>query len=233
MGEAIILAGGLGTRLRAVVNDVPKCMAPVAGHPFLYYLLQHLQKYGIRHVILSLGYRHEVVTDWVKCLQGLRTEIDFSVEDSPLGTGGAIRKALTLVEGEDTLVLNGDTFFDVELNRFLICHRQSGLPLSLALKPMEKFERYGNVSLGTNGIIEAFHEKRYCDRGYINGGVYIINKHEKLFRGCPEKFSFETHILQQKVHEGCLNGFVSDGYFIDIGIPEDYERANRDFADWK
>ncbi len=229
MDEAIVLAGGLGTRLRSVVSDVPKCMAPVAGRPFLYYILQYLRKYEVTHVVLSLGYKHEVVTDWVRRQQGICAEVTFSIEDSPLGTGGAIRKALTYVEGRDTLVLNGDTFFNVELDKFRAVHRQSGLPVSLALKPMEKFERYGNVELGTDGIVSAFHEKGYCEKGYINGGVYMVNKEEGLFQKCPEKFSFETDILQQRVHLRLLNGFISEGYFIDIGIPEDYEKANRDF----
>ena len=233
MNEAIVLAGGLGTRLRSVVNDVPKCMAPVAGRPFLYYILQYLQKHGVDRVVLSLGYKYEVVTDWVGRQRDFHGEVAFSIEDSPLGTGGAIRKALACVEREDVLVLNGDTFFDVDLERFRVFHRQSGLPVSLALKPMERFERYGNVEMGAGGKIEAFHEKKYCDKGYINGGVYMVNRDEKLFCGCPEKFSFETDILQQKVQSGCLNGFVSEGYFIDIGIPEDYEKANNDFADWK
>lgn len=232
MKEAIILAGGLGTRLRSVVSDVPKCMAPVAGHPFLYYIFQYLRQYEITHVVLSLGYKHEIVTDWVR-QQGFGSGVTFSIEESPLGTGGAIRKALTYIQGKEALVLNGDTFFEVDLDRFYAFHLQSQLPVSLALKPMEKFERYGNVELDADGVIRAFHEKKYCDKGYINGGVYWVNKDKTLFQGCPERFSFEADILQQKVQQGLLNGFVSEGYFIDIGIPEDYEKSNHDFADRK
>lgn len=226
--EAIILAGGLGTRLRSVVSDVPKCMAPVAGRPFLYYLFQYLKKNKVTHIVLSLGYKHEVVTHWLKD-QDFEMDFSFSIENTPLGTGGAIRKALTCIKGSTALVLNGDTFFEVDLEDFYTCHQRTHLPISLALKPMENFERYGNVELGTDGIIRTFHEKEHCDKGYINGGIYCVNKEERLFQGCPEKFSFETEVLQQKVQQRLLNGFISDGYFIDIGIPEDYEKANRDF----
>lgn len=230
MKEAIILAGGLGTRLRSVVSDVPKCMAPVTGRPFLYYIFQYLQKYSVDHIVLSLGYKHEAVTEWVK-QQGFSFKISFSIEESPLGTGGAIRKALACVAGEEALVLNGDTFFKVELDEFSAFHRQSHLPITLALKPMEDFDRYGNVEVTPGGVISAFHEKRHCKKGYINGGIYGVNKDEGLFQGYPEKFSFETDMLQQKVGLELLNGFISEGYFIDIGIPEDYEKANRDFRE--
>lgn len=226
--EAIVLAGGLGTRLRSVVSDVPKCMAPVAGHPFLYYILQYLQKNKVTHVVLALGYKHEIVTDWLK-KQDFGMDYSFSIEELPLGTGGAIRQALACIKEQTALVLNGDTFFGVNLQDFRACHLQSHKPVSLALKPMEDFDRYGNVEVTTGGLITAFHEKGHCDKGYINGGIYCMEKDTDLFLGCPGKSSFETDILQQKVRQGVLNGYISDGYFIDIGIPEDFEKANQHF----
>lgn len=226
--EAIILAGGLGTRLRTVVREVPKCMAPVAGHPFLRHVLRYLQENEVSHVVLALGYKHETVSAWVE-RQDFDMDFSFSVEDVPLGTGGALRKALAHIKGTTSFVLNGDTFFRVALKNFYLCHCRSRLPVTLALKPMQKFRRYGNVEIGPGGVIRTFHEKGYCDSGYINGGVYCVDKDEELFAGCAEAFSFERELLQRKVQQGIFNGFVSDSYFIDIGIPEDYEKANRDF----
>ncbi len=226
--EAIILAGGLGTRLRGVVSDVPKCMAPVCGRPFLSYLLEYLEKYGVDRVILALGYMHEIVEQWVEH-SGLNLEFVYSMETEPLGTGGAICKALEYAKGDEVLILNGDTFFDVDIDAFFRLHRLHGAILSMALKPMRNFERYGTVEINESGGVEAFREKKFCERGVINGGVYVIQKDNSIFDGLPARFSFEKEILEKLAGNGRLFGFVNEGYFIDIGIPEDYARAGRDF----
>lgn len=229
--EAIVLAGGLGTRLRSVVQDVPKCMAPVAGRPFLYYLLHYLEKYQVDHVVLALGYKHEVVLDWLQD-QVFKMEISWVIEEEPLGTGGAIFKACSSLREKQVLVLNGDTIFNIDLLSFYRMSEKVGKAILLALKPMVDFDRYGNVELGEENLVISFHEKRYCEKGYINGGIYMLNLASGLFDGCDKKFSFETDILQRRVHEGIIEGCISDGYFIDIGIPEDYERANRELCEY-
>ena len=229
--EVIILAGGLGTRLRSVVADVPKCMAPVANKPFLWYLLKYLTKFDITRVILSVGYLREVIFEWIReHKQEFPFEFDYAVEEEPLGTGGGIKLALSKTKDPYVLVLNGDTFFDVDLNTLCHYHYASKKSITLALKRMRNFSRYGTVNLDSvYGSIVSFNEKQYCDEGLINGGVYVINRDASIFEGLPEKFSFETAVLEPQCAAQNLQGIVQDGYFIDIGIPEDYERANYEF----
>ena len=224
--EVIILAGGLGTRLRDVVKDVPKCMAPVAGKPFLWYLLKYLAYFDVERVVLSVGYLRDVIIDWVDENGGeFPFCFDYAIETAPLGTGGGIKLALSKCHKNDIIVLNGDTFFNVNLDELYGQHRLYPSSITLALKPMEHFDRYGNV-LVNNSLIIAFEEKKHCERGLINGGIYVINRLDNMFNGLPERFSFETDVLQPQCVKGNLYGIVQNGYFIDIGIPEDYERAN-------
>ena len=226
--DAIILAGGLGTRLRSVVSNTPKCMAPVCGKPFLHYILVHLQRHGIKRVILSLGYLHEAVEEWV-AQEKYGIEFIYSVEKTPLGTGGGIKLALPHVNGENVLILNGDTFFDIDVEAFKAAHSAGGAALSVALKPMEKFDRYGDVTLNAEGYVVEFKEKQYCLRGQINGGCYILQKKCDWLDFLPEKFSFEKEVLEPRALKKEIFGFVSNGYFVDIGVPLDYEKANKDF----
>ena len=225
--EVVILAGGLGTRLRTVVSDLPKCLAPVAGKPFLWYILENLRRFDVSRVILSVGYLHEAVESWIGEHSGeYPFEFCFAVEETPLGTGGAIKLAASMAEGSELIVLNGDTFFDVDLDGLLDQRRRSGAAIALALKPMRDFDRYGTVDLGSDGIIRAFKEKQYCSEGLINGGVYAIDLRSNLFDGMPDKFSFEKEVLEPLCTERRLSGLVQQGYFIDIGIPEDYSKAD-------
>lgn len=230
--EVIILAGGLGTRLRSVVSEVPKCMAPIGEKPFLWYLLKYLTKYNVTRVILSVGHLRNVIIDWI---DGHGDEFpfafDYAVEKEPMGTGGGIKLALERCSQPDVAVLNGDTFFDVDLDELFRIHRLYPSSITLALKPMKDFERYGNVKMcDVDNRITAFEEKKHCEQGLINGGVYVINKLEPIFKGLPQKFSFETEVLQPQCVLGKLYGVVQNGYFIDIGIPEDYAKANMEFS---
>lgn len=229
--EVIILAGGLGTRLRSVVNEVPKCMAPIAGKPFLWYILESLTKYNVSKVVLSVGYLREVIFQWIdKVKDEFSFNFDYAIEEEPLGTGGGIRLALEKVKNDDVVVLNGDTFFDVDFDNLLSCHKKGNKSITLALKPMAQFDRYGTVDFNTEDrTITQFNEKQYCEKGLINGGVYIINHQISLFEGLPKKFSFEISILEKECKKGRLQGVVQEGYFIDIGIPEDYQKANKEF----
>ncbi len=225
--ETIILAGGLGTRLRSVVKEVPKCMAPIADKPFLWYLLKYLSRFDVSRVILSVGYLREVICKWIDEVKDeFPFEFDYAVEEVPLGTGGGIRLALSKTSDSDVVVLNGDTFFDVDLNALLEAHTRLNAAITLALKPMRKFDRYGRVVVDhKNNRIWQFKEKAYCEEGLINGGVYIIRRLEPVFEGLPEKFSFEDAVLEPQCQLGKLFGVIQNGYFIDIGIPEDYSRA--------
>ena len=226
--ECVVLAGGKGTRLRSVVSDLPKCMAPVAGRPFLAWLLDDLREAGFDHIILSLGYKHEAVEAWVATRPD-RDSITCVVEEEPLGTGGGVRLALRQAREDAVFILNGDTFFGVDYPAMQAFHRQSGAQATLALKPLRDFDRYGEVTLDGEGRITAFREKRPCAEGLINGGFYLLQR--DALAEMPERFSLEKDYFEPKAESAGLAGFRSEGYFIDIGIPADYARAQRDFAD--
>lgn len=222
--EAIILAGGLGTRLRSVVADVPKCMAPVAGKPFLHFVIEYLVGQGVDTFIFSLGYKSEMIIDYVND-QYPALNKRFSVEEEPLGTGGAIKQACSLVLAEDVLILNGDTIFTVDINTLLSFHQKSQSDCTLSLKPMQDFDRYGVVELHDDSSVSSFKEKQYYTSGLINGGVYALNVKGFLQEDLPAKFSFEKDYLEAFADKRKFHGIVQRQYFIDIGIPEDYERA--------
>lgn len=221
--DAIILAGGFGTRLRSVVSDVPKPMAPVANQPFLSYLLEYLKQYDINKVILSTGYKHQVIEEYFSTSYK-QINIRYSVEEEPLGTGGAIKKALSMIDSDHAIVLNGDTLFNINLSEFIDLHYKENADVTIALKFLTDFDRYGSVVLEENKII-GFEEKSYKSSGYINGGVYIINKQLLELYTLSSTFSFEKEILESKVDNLNIVGYKSSSYFIDIGIPEDYEKA--------
>ncbi|HET9278732.1 MAG TPA: nucleotidyltransferase family protein [Flavitalea sp.] len=225
--EAIILAGGLGTRLKEAVPDLPKCMAPVAGKPFLYYVISYFSKQGIEKFIFSLGYKHEIIQEYIA------NEFDtiqyvFSIEDEPLGTGGAIKLACTRASEKTALVLNGDTFFKIDISKLASFHHMCGADCTLSLKPMKKFQRYGVVSLKKDYSIESFSEKKYYDEGLINGGIYALNVKKFQSENLPEIFSFERDYLEALYKERRMYGVIQDEYFIDIGIPGDYRKAQEE-----
>ena len=219
----IILAGGFGTRLSTVVKNVPKPMAPINGKPFLYYIFKELQHQKIKQVVLSVGHLKEVIQDYFQD-KYLGISIQYAIENEPLGTGGGIKHAFNFVE-DDAFVLNGDTFFDIELSKL----KKTDADISIALKPMFNFDRYGTVELNNENRIVSFNEKKYCEHGLINGGVYYFKK--SLFDKIEteRKFSFEKDILEKHLHHLQIQGTVFDNYFIDIGIPEDYKQAQIDF----
>ena len=222
--EAIILAGGLGTRLRSVVPDLPKCMAPVNEKPFLTYVINHLLSQGIRHFIFSLGYKSEAIVEFL--------EKDFpsllfktSIEDEPLGTGGAVKKACGIAKDKSVLVTNGDTLFKIDITKVAGFHSLCGANCTLSLKPMTNFNRYGVVEIDNDNVIKSFKEKQHYESGLINGGVYALHVNKFLNEDLPEKFSFETDYLEKYYATRRMFGLPQDEYFIDIGIPEDYARA--------
>ncbi|MBS1584883.1 MAG: nucleotidyltransferase family protein [Bacteroidetes bacterium] len=227
--ECIVLAGGLGTRLRGAIGEnVPKCMAPVNGRPFLHYLFDYLSSQPCERVILSLGHKYEAILEWLQTEQRPFL-VDHVIEQEPLGTGGGIQLALEAAKGENVAVLNGDTMFKVNLKEQLNLHSSQEAETTLALKEMHNFDRYGVVNFDTDDFINSFEEKQQRDNGYINGGVYIVNRNSFLARQLPEKFSFEKDYLEAFVNEQKFCAYKSDAYFIDIGIPQDYEQAQQDF----
>jgi len=232
--EAIILAGGLGTRLQKVVGDIPKPMADINGKPFLAYLLNFLIEQGIEKVILSVGYKHEVIKSYFKD-RYKSLKIEYSIETEPLGTGGGIKKAAGLSGSETVFVLNGDTFFNISLEKLLLFHHANRSDITIALKPMRQFDRYGSVNINEENRITGFstkggyasggEEKKYKDFGAINAGVYVLNKSLFDEMKLPERFSFETDVLKRHYADKRFYGMEFDRYFIDIGLPEDYEKA--------
>ncbi len=318
--EVIVLAGGLGTRLRSVVKEIPKCLAPVNGRPFLGYLLDWLVSQEVNHVVFSVGYLREQVIDYVKSNQWSFT-YDFAVEEEPLGTGGGIRLALGKCHESQVFVVNGDTFYPVDLKSIPFT-----FAITLALKPMKDFDRYGSVSVAQpvvgnyfsgrypknqfpttstdptheenstktgqsdptsqppeknyfsgrypknqffsvstkptlsdpsshpseenyfsqdfaknqfssdstrpSLLIIEFKEKQYCSEGLINGGVYAIDRGRLELGSLPEKFSFEKEVLEPGAAIREIGGWVSNAYFIDIGIPEDYGKAQWALPAW-
>ena len=232
--EAVILAGGFGTRLQTVVSDVPKPMAPVNGKPFLNYVFSYLKHFGFTRVVLSTGYLSEKISNYYKDeYNGIK--VFYTKEETPLGTGGGIRFAMEKCETKNVLVLNGDSFFDVDLHKYYNQHVAFKSDCSLALRKVDNAARYGTIKLGSESLIEAFKEKNGVEtEGLINGGVYILNR--QLFLSKTEKnsaFSIEKDFYEKRINEINIFGFEHQGYFIDIGIPEDYKKAQDDFKGFK
>ncbi|GAB2642911.1 D-glycero-D-manno-heptose 1-phosphate guanosyltransferase [Emticicia sediminis] len=223
--DVIILAGGLGMRLRKVINELPKPMAPIKNKPFLEHLLNWVSLYPISNIILATGYKSEVIeTYFGNSFKGI--PIVYSIESSPLGTGGAIIKAFQYCKSEKALVLNGDSYFPIDLIKIKSFSELYQAKFVVALKKMYDFERYGSVEINReNNKIIKFQEKSFCKEGLINGGIYLIEKSFWDDKSYIEKFSFEKEVLEVEASKGNLNGQVFDVPFIDIGIPEDYKKA--------
>lgn len=227
--QCIILAGGLGTRLRSVVPDLPKCMAPVNGKPFINYLIDFLITQGVNNFIFSLGYKHEFFEPVLKNLPS-KVNFQLSTEKEPLGTGGAIKLACSKALSENVIVTNGDTLFKSNIHSLLDFHFKNKADCTLSLKPMKDFDRYGVVEINERGSVKIFKEKQFYKKGLINGGVYALNVSKFLSEDLPEKFSFEKDYLEQYVDQRKIYGISQDEYFIDIGIPQDYKRAQEELA---
>jgi len=224
--EAIILVGGFGTRLQHIVSDVPKPMAPVCERPFLNYILDYIADNGISRIIMAVGYKKDTIINYFGNSYR-EMEIVYSSEDTPLFTGGAIKKALTKCSDKQVFIINGDTFFDVNLKKMQEFHYANDSVLTIATKKMFNFERYGTVKIQEDRIIN-FEEKKSMEQGDINGGIYYMNSN-MLDDSDSIKFSFETDIMAKKVQQIPMFAYQSTGYFIDIGIPEDYSKAQQDF----
>lgn len=226
---AVVLAGGFGTRLRETVPDLPKVLAPVAGRPFLSYIIDYLRMEGIQKFIFSLGYMWGKIESF---LQKEYTTLDYTIiiEEEPLGTGGAIRLAAERSSSDDIIIVNGDTLYKVPVNDLFNYHISKNAECTLGLKTMQEFDRYGVVEVNADGQVIAFKEKQHYSEGLINGGTYILNRKSYLSHSLPGKFSFEIDYLEKYYHEGRFYGFVQNDYFIDIGIPTDFQKAQQDLT---
>ncbi|HEC1765623.1 D-glycero-D-manno-heptose 1-phosphate guanosyltransferase [Campylobacter lari] len=218
--QAIVLAGGLGTRLKSVVQDLPKPMAPINGKPFLAFVLEYLKKQGITEVILSVSYKHELIKEYFKDeFEGMK--IRYNIEKELLGTGGAIKDTLKFIQNQ-AYILNGDTIFDIDLKKLAL----NDSKICIALKQKQNFDRYGTVKVDDQGIVTSFEEKVFKKQGLINGGIYLLKKDIFDEFDLEKKFSFEE-FLQSNCNALKIQTQIFDDYFIDIGIPQDYKRFNK------
>jgi D-glycero-alpha-D-manno-heptose 1-phosphate guanylyltransferase len=229
--EAIVLAGGLGTRLRSAVSDVPKPMAPVAGQPFLMYLLRFLEMNGIHHVLLAVGYRHEAIREVFGSHLG-SLKLTYSVEVEPLGTGGALRQALERVQGSFVFVLNGDTFLRLNYQRMAsVLQLYPGARLVVALRRIGDASRYGTAVVA-HGRIESFAARGTPGGALINAGSYLVARDIFDHYPAPSKFSWEDDFLQPYASQIRPIAFECDEPFIDIGIPEALKQAQTLIPKW-
>ncbi|MBX7150830.1 nucleotidyltransferase family protein [bacterium] len=224
--EAIILAGGMGTRLQSVLPDLPKPMAPINGKPFLEYVLNYLIRQQIEKVILSVGYKYNIIQDHFGNHYN-DLSLVYEIEKEPLGTGGAIKKSMDLINGTSSFILNGDTFFDVDLKDLFKFHYSNKSSLTIALKQIQPVYRYGTVETDMQGRITAFNEKKEIESGMINGGIYLIDTAIFEQTQTPARFSFEKDFMERHYRQLNCFGLPFDNYFIDIGVPEDYTMAQK------
>ncbi|MDA7417775.1 nucleotidyltransferase family protein [Xenophilus arseniciresistens] len=225
MPPAIVLAGGFGTRLRSVVSDVPKPLAPVAGKPFLWWLLRGLEVQGVREVHLCTGYMAEKVAQAFGERYGAM-QLHYSVETQPLGTGGAVVQALSGLASERFFVLNGDTLANVDLRAMQeAAQRTPQADAWLCGAQVEDAARYGTLQLDAQQRIVAFEAKGREGPGVISAGIYLMRRQALLDAGLPGQFSIEQDFFEARLSQLHLQvaAFATD--FIDIGVPEDYTLA--------
>lgn len=226
--QAILLAGGLGTRLKSVVSDRPKPMALIDEKPFMEYVVHELSRHGIDDIIFAVGYKGSMVEEYFGDGSGFGVRVSYAYEEELLGTAGAIKNAGRLATEDRFFVLNADTFYQINYGRIIKLQQDEDLDMALVLREVPDVSRYGEAVL-TGQTLTAFNEKTTEARpGTINGGIYLMKR--ELLEDIPEgKVSLENEMIPKWLKEGRrLGGIVNDGYFIDIGIPEDYFKFIRD-----
>lgn len=226
--QAVLLAGGLGTRLRAVVSDRPKPMALIGEKPFMEYVVQELARHEIKDIIFAVGYKGSMVEEYFKDGSDFGIHASYAYEEELLGTAGAIKNAGKYVTEDSFFVLNADTFYRMDYGRLTALQKEENLDMALVLRQVPDISRYGEAVLSGNRVT-GFNEKSSESRpGTINGGVYLMKR--ELLSEIPErKVSLENEMIPRWMLEGRkLGGFVNDGYFIDIGVPEDYFKFKED-----
>ena len=226
--EAIVLAGGLGTRLASKLDGIPKAMAPVARRPFLEILLSQIRRAGCTRALLSVGHLHHVIQNhFGASFQGMR--LDYVVENVPLGTGGAIARALTEAAEKNVLVMNGDTFLDADYAAMMRRHEAEGARMTMAITHQENIARYGGVVVEGKRVV-GYEEKGRTGPGWINAGVYVLPGDLQWPPNLPERFSFEVDFLAKEAQRLTPAAFEVEGFFLDIGVPRDLDRAQTELA---
>ncbi|HYH94261.1 MAG TPA: nucleotidyltransferase family protein [Candidatus Saccharimonadales bacterium] len=233
---ALVLAGGLGLRLRSVTGDLPKILATVGGEPFLHYVLARLRRDGIRDVTLCTGYGADAVRRFAGTGEAWDLRIDYSEETTPLGTAGALRLATAESAHERFLVLNGDSYFDIDLRDLVEAHARLGGLVTIAARRAESAGRFGAVRIGADGAVEDFEEKREAGPATINGGIYVIERSVLTDLPADVPVSLERDVFPAMVGavsgdapaSGGLMAALFDGFFVDIGIPDDHARIDRE-----
>jgi len=226
--QAVILAGGLGTRLRPLVDDRNKTMAPVAGRPFLEYLLMRLRRYGVADVVLCVGHGAELIRGYFGTGDGWQMRLRYSREEELRGTGGAIKMAQELIDGESFLVMNGDSVFAVDLYRLADYHRRRNALVTVGLAQVADTRRFGTVETDQTGRVVGFVEKgQGSPSGLINGGIYVFDR--GVLDLIPEgrAVSLEHEIFPTLVGRE-FYGLAFGADFVDMGVPEDYLRLAAD-----
>lgn len=227
--EAIVLVGGLGTRLRSVVGETPKALAPIAGRPFLDWLLDDLRVHGIARVVLATGFGSERIEERYRDGRPGLT-IDISRESEPLGTGGALRLACARTTSSHVLAVNGDTFAAWQPERLSLVAARRRAPVTVGLKRVTNTDRYGSVTMDGDKLV-GFREKHAMSEGLVNSGLYLL---ETAAMPWPPRvaFSFERDVLEPACVQGLLAGAILDGPFIDIGVPDAFAEAQKAIPEW-
>ena len=226
--DVIVLAGGMGTRIRDVIGDIPKILAPINGTPFLDHLLRHLAAMGGRHVIISLGHLAGKVVDYLAANQPLESNVRTVIESEPMGTAGGVRLSGAKAVQFPLLVMNGDTWCDADLNAFATDYQASGADISMLCVEVEDVSRYGRVDRTPDGMIAQFIEKdseNHCP-GLINGGIYLISKSAFTDLQSSKGTSLERDFLERQA-AGTIQCYVARGAkFVDIGTPSSLASAS-------
>lgn len=229
MGDipAVLLVGGMGTRLRPVVQSAPKPLAPIGSKPFLDLLVRQLRHQGVRRVVMCTGYLAEQIENVFNDGRAWDLTVEYSKEASPLGTAGAVKLAQRhLRDAPEFLVMNGDSFLEVDFQKLIRFHRERGGIVTIAVRQVANSFRYGRVQLEAHGRVTAFLEKNGSNTcGIVNAGVYVFN--QAILEHIPEgPCSLETEVFPCLLDQG-VYGLEQQGMFIDIGTPDDYELAQK------
>ena len=226
----VILIGGLGTRLQPVVKDRPKGIAEVGGKPFIYYLLKQLEIHNFKTVLLCTGYMSSAIEESLSLLTS-QVKIEYSKESTPLGTAGALRNALPKISTDNLMVMNGDSFCDIDMHELLLKSSISKADCMMTLTKVKNSCRYGSVHINDQGFVTKFSSRpEESGENIINAGIYIFRK--SLIESIPPKThrSLENDFLPKWSEEGRIAYFIHNGRFIDIGTPNSYIESQSFFG---
>lgn len=232
--QAILLAGGLGTRLRSVVADRPKPLADVCGKPFLEYLILELKRHGISDIVMAVGYKGEMIEEYFNNGAKWGISIQYAYEHELLGTAGAIKNAEQKLYSSEFFVINADTFYQAAYEDAMRLYEKNDPDMVLVLRKVSDISRYGSVRIQEHRVL-GFNEKTEENApGLINGGIYLMKR--DILKRIPQnkKCSLENEIIPRLIENGDrVEGIVNEGYFIDIGVPEDYHQFTEDVRSGK